>query len=84
MKNKANSAQAITWLEELIIPGVSLNHYRNDTESKKIILSCVANDFNKIASQMLNLKKSDHFNSVDIINTSREKDFINFEMEIKY
>lgn len=59
-----NSRDSLQEVERLMVPNVVLDAYDFDASSKKVLLSCISNNYDDIAKQIFTFKKSDYFSNV--------------------
>ncbi|MFC1645020.1 PilN domain-containing protein [Patescibacteria group bacterium] len=70
IENKTNPNVNFSQMEKLLLSDVYLDKYVYSYEDRGIELAVVADDFESIAEQMWNFKKSKEFASVEIENSS--------------
>lgn len=72
-------------IERTILPSVYLTSLKYDRDKKTVSLSCVGDNFNTVAKQVLSFKESQLFSSVvpgaSVVDS--EKNQLNFEIDIK-
>jgi hypothetical protein len=54
----------MTQLEKLMVPGAYLDSYKYDDTTKNITLTCIADNYNTVAKQILSFKKAAVFSGV--------------------
>lgn len=62
--------------------GTILSSYKYENGSSKISLALESNNFNDAARQILNLKASDYFTNVNLVEISRGEKAISYEVEM--
>jgi len=82
LEKKRQDLDSLGELEKIVVKGVYLTKYSYSGNS--VSVSCVADNFDNVAKQILNFKSSDYF-SPDISTTSTESkdEKINFGVELK-
>lgn len=70
IENRTNPGEDFGLMENLLLSNVSLNDYSYEFDGKTIALSVVADNFESVAEQMWNFKKSKEFSSVEVMGSS--------------
>lgn len=84
VKEKNMILENVQFVERSVVPGLYLTKYENDKKTKMLKLEGVADKYETVAKQVLSLKASDAFSSVDVTKVDLSpKGEINFSMEIK-
>lgn len=80
-----NIGDDLTQVESLMVPNVYLSGYSYDESGKKISLTCVGDNYNTVAKQILSFKNSSYFSSVAAGSSSvdAQSNKITFPVELK-
>lgn len=64
----------LAYIEDFLVKNVYIDSYEYEDSKQEVALNVVADNYNAIASQILNFKKSGKFSNVDISSTNRTED----------
>lgn len=81
---KSAAKDTLSEMEKSIANDVYISSYELDAAKKTLVLSCVADNFNLVAQQVLAFKKSEYFSNVTLGDAKANEDGkIEFEVELK-
>lgn len=84
--NNLNPYDSLKEIEKVMIPGVYLSSFQFDAGIRKVILECIASNYNDVSKQIFSFKKSSFFSDVFAGETSispDEEGKISFKVELK-
>lgn len=74
LSQKVYPDDILAYIEKSLISNVYIDSYSYDDEKREISIGVVADNFNTVASQLLNLKKIEKFNNINISETNRDEE----------
>lgn len=85
VKQGKNMSENFNIIEKALLPSVYLDSYRYDDKNSTITISCVGDNYNIVAKQIMAFKNSDYFSEVVSGKTSfdSKENKINFEIGLK-
>ncbi|MCK9378987.1 MAG: PilN domain-containing protein [Candidatus Moranbacteria bacterium] len=74
LSQKVYPDDILAYIEDFMIRNVYINTYAYDDTKKEVSIGAVADNFNIVASQLLNIKKSEKFSNINISGTNRNEE----------
>lgn len=84
IEKKSDVFESLNKIQEVMISEVNLLSYEYNKKDGLLILICKTNNYNSVARQILNFKKSEYFSSIKIVNIEKDAEAgITFSIETK-